>query len=220
MRCVIFILKKIYKFFSTKEEKEIKFMNKKEVTGNNLSAKYAAGLSVRQMTAIALMTAVICVLGPLSISIPFSPVPISFTNFAIYLVVYALGTKKGTVSYLLYLLLGVVGLPVFSAFTAGIAKFVGPTGGYLIGFIFTAVIVGFFVERFPEKRFMGIIGMIAGLIMCYIFGTVWLALSLKVSFAQALLIGVVPYLIGDAVKIAVVAVVGPQLRRAASHILR
>ena len=73
----------------------------------------------QKLTLIALMAAVICILGPLSIAIPISPVPISFTNLAIYLAVMILGWKWGTLSYLVYLMVGVVGLPVFSAFTAG-----------------------------------------------------------------------------------------------------
>ncbi len=100
-------------------------------------------ISTRQMTIIALMTAVTCILGPLSIPLPFSPVPISFTNLAIYFSVFVLGTYSATVSYLVYLLIGMVGLPVFSGFSGGFGKLAGPTGGYLVGFIFMALIAGF-----------------------------------------------------------------------------
>ena len=79
----------------------------------------------RQITLIGLMTAITCILAPLSI--PIGPVPISLTNFAIYLSLYLLDWKKGTISYILYLLLGLVGLPVFSGFTGGIRKIAGPT---------------------------------------------------------------------------------------------
>ena len=75
------------------------------------------------------MAAVTCILAPLSV--PIGPVPISLTNFAIYLSLYLLDWKKGTLSYLIYLLLGLVGLPVFSGFTGGLAKLAGPTGGYI-----------------------------------------------------------------------------------------
>ena len=94
----------------------------------------------RQITLIGLMTAITCILAPLSI--PIGPVPISLTNFAIYLSLYLLDWKKGTISYILYLLLGLVGLPVFSGFTGGIGKLAGPTGGYIIGFIPMAIIAG------------------------------------------------------------------------------
>ena len=81
------------------------------------------------MTIISLMTAMICILGPITLAIPISPVPISFVTLAIYLAVYILGMKKGAISCLLYLLIGFVGLPVFSAFTGGVGQLLGPTGG-------------------------------------------------------------------------------------------
>ena len=85
------------------------------------------------MVTTAFMAAVTCILAPLSI--PIGPVPISLTNLAIYLSLYLLNWKRGTISYCLYLLIGLAGLPVFSGFSGGIGKLAGPTGGYIIGFI-------------------------------------------------------------------------------------
>ena len=96
-------------------------------------------IRTKQMVLIALMTAVTCVLGPLSIPLPFSPVPISLTNFAIFLAIFVLGMKSGTISFIIYLLLGAIGVPVFSSFRGGFQVLAGPTGGYLIGFIFLAL---------------------------------------------------------------------------------
>lgn len=104
-------------------------------------------MKTRDMTMTGLFAALICILGPLSIVIPGTPVPISFTNLAIYLAVMVAGWKRGTISYLIYLLLGMVGLPVFSAFTGGVAKLAGPTGGYLVGFIFMALISGIAIDK-------------------------------------------------------------------------
>ena len=81
------------------------------------------------------MTAVTCILGPLSLPLPFSPVPITLTNFAVFLSIYILGMKYGTISLLIYLALGTIGLPVFSSFSGGLGKLAGPTGGYLFGFV-------------------------------------------------------------------------------------
>lgn len=160
------------------------------------------------LTLIALMAAITCILGPLSLSIPISPVPISFTNLAIYFTVMILGWKKGTASYLIYLFIGLAGVPVFSAFTAGPAKLLGPTGGYLIGFIFLALISGFFIEKWRGKIYMYIIGMVLGTAVMYAFGTVWLAYQASLSFGAALMAGVIPYLPGDAVKILLGVFVG------------
>lgn len=176
-------------------------------------------MSTVQMTATALMTAVTCILAPMSLPIPISPVPISLTNLVIYFMAYVLGAKLSLVSYVLYLLLGMVGLPVFSGFTGGLAKLVGPTGGYLIGFIFLAPIAGFFVEKFPNKIYMHVIGMVLGTAICYIFGTVWLAGQLGRTFMEGLAVGVIPYLPGDTVKIILAIVIGPQIRRSLSHVM-
>lgn len=108
-------------------------------------------IKTKQMVLIALMTAVTCVLGPLSIPLPFSPVPISLTNFAIFLAIFVLGMKNGTISFIIYLLLGAVGVPVFSSFRGGLQVLAGPTGGYLIGFIFLALIMGFALDHFDRK---------------------------------------------------------------------
>ena len=116
----------------------------------------------KELTLIGLMAALTCIAGPLSLPLPFSPVPISLTNLAIYFSVYILGMKRGTISYLVYLLLGLVGLPVFSAFTSGPAKLFGPTGGYLIGFIFIALISGYCVDRWNGRFVASFLGMAAG----------------------------------------------------------
>lgn len=168
-------------------------------------------IKTKQMVLIALMTAVTCVLGPLSIPLPFSPVPISLTNFAIFLAIFILGMKNGTISFIIYLLLGAVGVPVFSSFRGGLQVLAGPTGGYLIGFIFLALIMGFALDHFDRKLVPTIIGMIIGMVVCYAFGTVWLAKLLSLSFKEGLMMGVIPYLPGDAAKIIIAAIVGPKL---------
>lgn len=175
-------------------------------------------IRTKQMVLIALMTAVTCVLGPLSIPLPFSPVPISLTNFAIFLAIFVLGMKSGTISFIIYLLLGAVGVPVFSSFRGGLQVLAGPTGGYLIGFIFLALIMGFALDHFDRKLVPTIIGMIIGMVVCYAFGTVWLAKLLSLSFKEGLMMGVIPYLPGDAAKIIIAAIVGPKLYGATQKI--
>ena len=175
-------------------------------------------IKTKQMVLIALMTAVTCVLGPLSIPLPFSPVPISLTNFAIFLAIFILGMKNGTISFIIYLLLGAVGVPVFSSFRGGFQVLAGPTGGYLIGFIFLALIMGFALDHFDRKLVPTIIGMIIGMVVCYAFGTVWLAKLLSLSFKEGLMMGVIPYLAGDVAKIIIAAIVGPKLYGATQKI--
>ena len=168
-------------------------------------------ITVSEMALIALMAAVTCIMGPLSV--PIGLVPISLTNLAVYLAIYVLGCRRGTLSYLVYLLLGLVGVPVFSGFTGGVGKLFGPTGGYLLGFIFMALICGWAIDRFSCKLIPSFIGMLLGTVVCYAFGTAWLAYQADLSFAAALAAGVLPFIPGDLAKMVIAAVVGPQIRR-------
>ena len=164
------------------------------------------------MVLAALMAAILCIMGPLSIAIPVSPVPISLTNLVIYFSCFLLGTKMGTISYLIYLLLGFAGLPVFSGFTGGAARVLGPTGGYLIGFIFMAILCGLCFER-THNRVVQFAGMVLGTAVCYLFGTAWLAFQADLSFSAALSAGVIPFIPGDLVKMAVTLLVAPELQK-------
>lgn len=174
-----------------------------------------SGFSVRQLAIIGVMTAVTCILAPFSV--PIGPVPISLTNLAIYFSLYILGTKNGTISYLVYLLIGIIGLPVFSGFTSGPEKLIGPTGGYLIGFIPMAIIAGIFIKKSISMdnlwigRILGMFGMILGTVIAYIFGTAWLAYQADMDFQAALWVGVIPFIPGDLVKMVLAVLAGPQI---------
>ena len=168
------------------------------------------------MVLTALMAAVICVAGPFSIPIPVSPVPISLVNLMIYFSCYILGMKRGTMSLLLYLLIGFAGIPVFAGFTAGPGKLLGPTGGYFIGFIFMALICGAVFER-SNGRGMDVLGMLAGTAICYLFGTVWLAFQGGMSFMAALAAGVIPFIPGDLAKIVIALALAPELVKRLRH---
>ncbi len=157
------------------------------------------------------MAAVTCIVGPLAI--PIGPVPVSLTPLAVFLSVYILGTKNGTISFLLYLLIGAVGVPVFSGFTGGLGKLAGPTGGYLIGFIFMALIAGWFIHHFYDKVIFQFFGMVLGLAVVYAFGTAWLAISAGMTFRAALAAGVLPFIVFDLIKIAVSIAIGRTIRK-------
>jgi len=157
------------------------------------------------------MTAITCIIGPLSI--PIGLVPISLTNLIILITVIILGWKMGTISCLIYLLIGYVGMPVFSGFTSGPHRLLGPTGGYLIGFIFLAIISGIFVDNFRGKIYMYIIGMILGTVVLYVFGTVWFAYQQHMSIQAAVAICVFPYIPFDIAKIVCAVIIGPIIRK-------
>ena len=174
-------------------------------TNTEVKTAGSSANKTKTMALIGVMAAVTCILGPLSLAIPVSPVPISLTNLAVYFAIYVLGMKRGTISYCIYLLLGLIGLPVFAAFTGGAGKLFGPTGGYLIGFIFMALICGFFIEKWEKKLYMHFIGMV--------LGTAWLAYTAHMGFAAALAAGVIPFIPGDLVKIIIAMIAGPIIRK-------
>jgi len=168
-------------------------------------------LTIYQMAATALVAAVLCILGPLAV--PIGPVPISLTNLVALFGVCLLGTRLGTASMVVYLMLGAVGLPVFSGYGGGLAKLAGPTGGYLIGFVFMALIAGVFFEKSGGRAVPSMLGMALGTLVDYVLGTAWFIFQMKTGLWQALCLCVFPFVIGDAIKIAIAYFGGTALRR-------
>ena len=165
---------------------------------------------VYPMAMVAVMAAVMAVVAPFAL--PIGPVPISLATLVVYLTVYVLGWKRGTLATLVYILLGVVGMPVFSGFTGGLGKVMGPTGGYIIGYLPLALLAGLFVERFPERRTMQLVGMLLGTAVLYALGTAWFCQAMDSPLGAALSACVIPFLPGDLVKIVVSMLAGPVLR--------
>lgn len=164
------------------------------------------------LVAAAVVAAVLCVVGPWTI--PIGPVPISLVTLVISLAVYLLGAKLTMVSVLVYLLIGAVGLPVFSNYGAGLAKVVGPTGGYLVGYLVLAFVGGLSVERFHGSVRWGTLGLVIGTAALYALGTAWFVVQMEgATIPYALTVCVLPFLPGDAAKIAVSSLFGPLLRR-------
>lgn len=174
------------------------------------TATAAAKSRTHWLTLTAMMTAVTCVLAPFSL--PIGPVPISLTNLVIYFSLYLLGWKRATVSYLVYLFIGLVGLPVFSGFTGGLAKLAGPTGGYIIGFIPMAILAGVIMEH-TENKALHFLGMILGTAICYAFGTAWYCVVMNSPMITALGACVFPFIPGDIVKMLAAVLVCPTIQK-------
>ena len=177
---------------------------------SNQTTRVSRSSHTYAMVSTALMTAVTCILAPLSV--PIGPVPISFTNLAIYISHYLLDWKRGTVSYFLYLLIGFAGLPVFSGFTGGVAKLAGPTGGYIVGFIPMAIIAGIVIDHF-NQRWLQLLGMIVGTAICYALGTAWFCMQAGYTVSAALAVCVFPFIPADLVKMLIAMTIGPEIRQ-------
>ena len=161
-------------------------------------------LSVREITDVALGIALIAVCS--WISIP-ATVPFTLQTFAVCLVTALFGLRLGLWTVAGYILLGAIGAPVFAGFKGGFAALLGTTGGYIVGFLFTALVVGIAVDRFGRRLPVLIVSMVLGILLCYAFGTAWFVLvytknSGPIGIGTALAWCVIPYLIPDAIKIA------------------
>ena len=174
--------------------------------------------NARALCQIAVATALICVCS--WIAVPFGGIPFTLQTFAICLFSALLGAKKAFVAILAYLLLGFVGVPVFTGFTGGVSKLFSPTGGYLIGFLIAAPLIGFIAQksRKVKGRYgLTVVGMSLGTLVCYVCGTAWLMLlsigNTPPSLGAALSVCLLPYLPFDVLKIFLAAFFAKRLEK-------
>jgi biotin transport system substrate-specific component len=142
------------------------------------------------------------------VEIPLWPVPITGQTLAVLLVGSSLGALRGTLSMLLYAVLGIVGLPVFSGAAAGASIILGPTGGYIIGFVFAAAFTGWIAQRSWDRKILrAILGFLGGTVVVFAMGLPWLAFSLGLNLEQTLSAGLYPFIIGGVIKMVVASVI-------------
>ncbi len=151
------------------------------------------------------------------IAIP-AAVPFTLQTFGVFMAVGILGGKRGSLSVLVYILLGAIGLPVFANFTGGLGILIGTTGGYIVGFLFSALSMWAFESAFGRNPWARILSMLIGLAVCYAFGTVWF---MAVYFRQSGPVGIAavlgwcvfPFIIPDLLKIALAYLLSDRLRK-------
>ncbi|MGI6217413.1 MAG: biotin transporter BioY [Coriobacteriales bacterium] len=178
------------------------------MTTEELTATSAAASSKAKVAIDALLIALFVVIITVCawIKIP-GPVPVTLQTMAVFMAVSILGTKRGTAAVGSYIVLGLLGLPVFAGFAGGFAYLFGLTGGYIIGFLPTAFLTGWLIDRFGKTVPVMIGAMFAGLLVCYAFGTIWFIAVSGSAFDAASLqyvlsLCVYPFIIPDAIKIA------------------
>ena len=163
---------------------------------------------VRDILLIVGGSLLVALMAQVKIPLPFTPVPLTGQTFAVLLVGAALGSRRCGVSLLFYLVQGMVGLPVFAGGASGLAYLAGPTGGYLVGFVCAAFVVGRLAEIGKDRRFRtALLVFLAGEATIYLFGLPWL--GLVIGFEKALAAGFLPFLIGDAIKLVAAALALP-----------
>lgn len=177
--------------------------------------------TTRNLVLAAMFAAITAVLAILQIPLPFTPVPITLQVAGCAMAGAILGSRIGGLSQLIYVLIGAVGVPVFAGGTAGFGKLVGPTGGYLIGFVVGAYVIGLLVELIVPKaknavvKYIGIlVAMLAGLAIIYILGVAQLMFVAKLDLAAGIKGGLLPFLASDIAKVVFASVVAYFVRHA------
>jgi len=153
------------------------------------------------------------------IPLPFSPVPITLQTFFVLLAGAILGKKLGSLSQANYLMIGIFGLPVFTGGLYGFARLFGPTGGYLIGFVLAAYAIGWLLGKKSEATFVKIAtAMLFGLVILFMTGTIQLAAVMHISLQKAMLLGVLPFIPGDIVKLLAAATIYQMVQKPARQL--
>ncbi len=167
-------------------------------------------MKLRFLIATALLAALICVLAPWTA--PIGAVPITLATFAVYLAGAVGGKKRGALAATVYVLIGACGLPVFAGFVGGAQTLLGPTGGFLLGYIPCALVTGAFADKHGEKKWALPVGMLLGTALLYALGVTMFMLQTKTGLKNTLLSCVAPFLPGDALKLALASAIGYLVR--------
>lgn len=163
-------------------------------------------LSLREQLIAAIFAGIISIIS--QITIPLGLVPLSLQTFIVGLTVTLLGRKVGTWAIIIYLLLGLIGLPVYAGGGSGIASLLGPTGGYLVGFLFTGLVLGTLLEKVPTTLFWIVLANLIGFIVTLLFGSVWLKFAADMTWSAALLSGFVGFLLPEVIKAVFSGIIG------------
>lgn len=186
-----------------------------DITENVGAEVTKSKITTKELVFTALMAVIIAVCS--WISIP-TTVPFTLQTFGVFMAVGLLGGKKGTISVLVYILLGAVGVPVFAGFSSGIGVLFGTTGGYIVGFLLSGLVYWAMTAAFGEKLPIMIIAMVLGILVCYAFGTAWFMIvyaknTAPIGLMTALGWCVFPFIIPDCIKIALAVVLTKQLKK-------
>ena len=183
-----------------------------------MSEQSAARLRPRDLTLVALFTVLMAVCAWISVPVPAPFVQFTMQTFAIFAALLTLGGRRGTYAVTAYLLLGAVGAPVFSNFRGGLGVLLGTTGGYILGFFFTALLYWLITANLGESLPVKIAAGVTGMVICYVFGTAWYLILYAMTgspmgLMTALGYCVFPFIIPDMIKLAIAVLLSQRMRK-------
>jgi biotin transport system substrate-specific component len=174
--------------------------------------------NTQNLVLIALFAAITAVVAPFSIPLPFAQVPLSLSVFAVFLCGAVLDKYSAFFAQTVYVLLGAFGLPIFAGFTGGLGVIAGKTGGYIFAYAFMAFIIALILEKAGKNYITYAIAMILSLVICYLFGVVWLDFVTKIGFYKAFIFGAVPFIPFDIAKALICALVAVAVNKSIKRV--
>ncbi|MDD6216488.1 MAG: biotin transporter BioY [Roseburia sp.] len=168
-------------------------------------------VSTKTIVTVGMFTAVLAVLSILTIPMP-SGVPVTLQTFAMALCGYVLGAKKGTLSTVLYVVIGAIGVPVYAGMSGGVGVLFGYTGGFLFGFIFMTLLCGLGLSM--KNKVLQVVFGLLGLVVCHLFGVIWFSVVAASTFVNSFLVVSVPYLLKDVTSVVAAYFVAIAIRKA------
>lgn len=171
---------------------------------DNIQKKKSFSLkfTTKELTIIPIFTALTAVLSQIVIPLPFTPIAINLATLSVYLAGGLLGAKNGTISQLVYVILGAVGIPVFTGLSGGLGIVTGPTGGYIAGYVLAAFTIGIIIHFMGKSVKVIVFALVIGTLLLYTLGTMWFMTISNTQLIPALTMCVIPFLPGDGLKIA------------------
>ncbi|EUJ47236.1 biotin transporter BioY [Paenilisteria rocourtiae] len=166
---------------------------------------------LKQLIINALFAVIIAILA--QVTIPIGPIPLTGQTFAVGLAATILGARNATIAVAVYVFLGAIGIPVFAGMTAGLGIIFGPTGGFLIGFLFNAYITGYLIEKTNFSILPAIFANIIGTFVTLLFGVIWLKFSGDLSWTTAFTAGAIPFILPGILKAVFAALAGISIRK-------
>ncbi|MDD8048328.1 MAG: biotin transporter BioY [Thomasclavelia sp.] len=165
---------------------------------------------VLRMCRCAVFTGILCILAQITVYLP-SIVPITMQTFAVYLIALCLSPLDATISTMLYIVLGAIGLPVFSGFNGGLSSLIGPAGGFIFSFPIMALVISLMV-KYKDDIKTNVISLIVGTGVTYFIGSIWFMFITKSSIVVTLTACVLPFIIGDSLKIFISIIIAKRLK--------
>lgn len=174
-------------------------------------------LSIKEITLVGMCAALMAIFSQLSIPLPFTSVPVTLQVFGLVILAVIVGAKIGTLSLIVYTIIGAIGLPVFANFHSGFGVILGPTGGYIIGFIIMAFLIGYVSSK--ENKILLFAASYIGVIIDLVLGTIQLKIVTGMTINAALIAGLYPFILKDLIIVSISVIIGLRVKKSVSNIL-